>query len=57
MGLDPQEHELVYRLGWLAGMSDLPLTENPHMGHVDREAVWDLGWHRGSSGQDYDGRA
>ena len=57
LGLDPYEHEKVYREGWIAGDAGRPKSINPHRGNSDKEPIWDRGWDRGSSGGNYDGYA
>jgi hypothetical protein len=57
MGLDPYEHERVYKEGYVAGQRNLPKSGNPYRGNQDKEPVWDLGWERGNSGGEYDGYA
>ncbi len=57
MGLDPYEHERVYKEGWLAGRNGQPKSANPYVGDLHKEPVWSLGWGKGSGGEEYEGYA
>lgn len=57
MALDHFEHEQVYREGWTAGSTGKSKSANPYTGNTDKEPVWNLGWERGSAGEEYDGDA